>query len=79
MPPIQTTRSEPWRTIACPATGKARMTAIDIPTMTRPMALLDRSKRSCTHGICATHVPIAAPLTANTPVVAQRGVTRASP
>ena len=39
------------------------------------MELSDRSKRSWIHGICATQVPIAAPLTKKTPVVAQRGVT----
>ena len=79
MPPTQTIRSEPCRTIAWPAIGNARMTAIAIPTMTRPIALLDRSKRSWIHGICATQVPIAAPLTTKTPVVAQRALTRGSP
>ena len=78
IPPTQTIRSEPWRTIAWPASGKARMTARAIPTSTSPIALLDRSKRSCTHGICATQVPIAAPLTTKTPVVAQRAVMRGS-
>jgi hypothetical protein len=29
--------------------------------------------------MCAIQVPIAAPLTANTPVVAQRGLMRGSP
>ena len=53
--------------------GSATITATAMPTMTRPIALLERSKRSCTHGICATQVPIAAPLTKKTPVVAQRG------
>ena len=79
MPPTQTIRSEPWRTIAWPAIGKATMTAIAIATMIRPIALLERSKRSWIHGICATHVPIAAPFTTNTPVVAQRGLMRGSP
>ena len=79
MPPTQTIRSEPWRTIAWPAIGNARMTASAMPVMTRPIALLERSKRSWIHGICATQVPIAAPLTTKTPVVAQRGVMRASP
>ena len=73
MPPTQTIRSEPCRTIAWPATGKATITAIAIATMIRPIALLERSKRSWIHGICATQVPIAAPLTTKTPVVAQRG------
>ena len=47
--------------------------------MTRPIALLERSKRSWIHGICATQVPIAAPLTTKTPVVAQRALMRGSP
>ena len=37
------------------------------------MTLFVRSKRSCTHGIWATHEPTIAPLTKNTPVVATRG------
>ena len=36
------------------------------------MALLERSKRSWIHGICATKVPRPAPLTKKTAVVAQR-------
>ena len=54
--------------------GKPTMTATDMPTIQAHRAL-ERSKRSCTHGMCATQVPMAAPLTAKTPV---RGPARGS-
>ena len=79
MPPIQIMRTVPCFTTAWPATGKASTTASDMPRITSPIMLLDRSNRSWIHGICATQVPIAAPLTKKTPVVAQRGVMRGSP
>ena len=79
MPPIRVMRSEPYLTTAWPAIGNVRITASDMPTRTRPMALLERSKRSWIHGICATKVPRAAPLTKKTAVVAQRRLMRASP
>ena len=79
MPPIQIMRTVPCFTTAWPATGKASTTASDMPRITSPIMLLERSNRSWIHGICATHVPIAAPLTKKTPVVAQRGVMRGSP
>jgi hypothetical protein len=37
--------------------------------------LFERSKRCWTNGIWATQTPIAAPLTKNTPKVAERAVT----
>ena len=77
MPPTHVIRAEPCLTTACPAIGSATTTANDMPRMTKPIALLDRSKRSWIHGICATQVPIAAPFTKKTPAVAQRRVTRA--
>jgi len=84
VPPTATMRRLPWRTMSWPTTGKARMTPTDRARITSPMTLFVRSKRSCTHGIWATHEPTIAPLTKNTPVVATRGVTacrlmRASP
>ena len=66
-------------TIAWPAIGKATMTASDMPISTSPISLFERSKRSWIHGICATNVPITAPLTKKTPVVAQRRLMRGSP
>ena len=78
-PPSQVIRTEPCRTMNWPATGKARMTATDIPIRTSPISLFVRSKRSWIDGICATNVPITAPLTKNIAVVAQRRLMRASP
>ena len=79
MPPASVIRRDPYLTISWPAIGEATMTAIDIATRTMPSVLLERSKRSCVHGICATQVPITAPLTKNMPVVAQRRLMRGSP
>ena len=79
MPPASVIRRDPCLTISWPAIGEATMTAIDIATRTMPSVLLERSKRSCVHGICATQVPITAPLTKNIPVVAQRRLMRGSP
>ena len=78
-PPTSVIRREPYLTIAWPANGVATMTAIDIAMRTTPSVALERSKRSCVHGICATQVPITAPLTKNMPVVAQRRLMRGSP
>ena len=57
--------------------GSATITPIDIARMISPSVLLEKSKRSWTHGMCATQVPITAPLTKKTPNVATRGVMRA--
>src|SRR5438045_3622409 len=57
------------------STSSAAITPIDMPSRTTPSVLLEKPKRSCTHGICATQSPTAAPLTKNTPVVAIRGFT----
>ncbi len=48
------------------------MTATAMATRITPIALRERSKRSWRNGIWATQQPIAAPLTANTPAIAQR-------
>jgi hypothetical protein len=74
-PAIRVARALPRRTMACPISGRATITPIDIVSSTSPSVLLERSKRSCTNGICAAHAPIAPPLTKNTPKVAARGVT----
>ena len=78
-PPMRVMRCEPCLTTIWPAIGKVRITASDMPRRTRPIALLERSKRSWIHGICATKVPRPAPLTKKTAVVAQRRLMRASP
>src|SRR5215213_979498 len=73
-PPAHVTRTEPCRTTAWPATGRATMTASDVATSSTPISLLDSAKGSWTQGIWATQVPMAAPFTKKTPVVAQRGL-----
>ena len=65
-------RSEPCLTTACPAIGSATITATAMPTRISPTSADVRSKRSRIHGIWATQVPMTAPLTKKTPVVAQR-------
>src|SRR3712207_7757353 len=62
----------PYTTLFRSATAIARITDADIATRISPTVPSERSKRPWIHGICATHVPTTAPLTKNTPVVAQR-------
>ena len=77
VPAIRVARTLPRRTIAWPMIGSATITPIAIARITRPSVLLEKSKRSWTHAMWPTQVPITAPFTKNTPKVAQRGVTRA--
>ena len=70
MPAIRVARTLPSRTIAWPMIGSATITPIAIVRMTSPSVLLEKSKRSWIHGMCATQVPITAPLTKKTPKVA---------
>jgi hypothetical protein len=70
-------RTLPSRTMAWPMIGSATITPIDIVRRTRPSVLLENSKRSLTHGMWATQVPMIAPFTKKTAKVAARGVTRA--
>src|SRR5215210_1011189 len=76
VPASRTPRALPRRTIACPITGRATITPIDIVSRISPSVLFERSKRSWTNGIWATQTPIAAPLTKNTPKVAARALTQ---
>ena len=73
-PVIRVERTLPSRTIAWPMIGSATITPIAIPRMIRPSVLLEKSKRSWTHGMWPTQVPMTAPFTKNTPKVAVRGV-----
>ena len=73
--PIRVPFTLPMRTSTWPISGTATITPIDIVSRINPSALLVRSNRCWTNGICATHAPTAAPLTKKTPRVATRGVT----
>jgi hypothetical protein len=76
-PASRVARTLPSRTIAWPMIGSATITPIAIARMTRPSVLLEKSKRSWTHGMWPTQVPMTAPLTKKTPAVAMRAVMRA--
>ena len=76
-PAIRVARTLPRRTIAWPMSGSATITPIAIASRIRPSVLLEKSKRSWTHGMWPTHVPMTAPLTKKTPKVAVRALMRA--
>ena len=62
-------RSSTW-----PVSGIATSAPAAMHSSAKPIVVLETPRRSCSHGMWATQVPIIAPFTAKTANVAQRGV-----